>query len=283
MPAKKAATPLPATQPANPALVRARTEGIQLVSPLTPAVNAMMGKTIVDAEDYIHADALLARIKTARALWATKIEPIRGPIDKAITELKNSLVGIKALDAEVDGPLEMLQEKVRRAMTSYKIEEARQIQAAKEEQEVEARRLRAEADRKAAQAASAKTPQMKAKLEQARADLEVHANTVQANTPTPVQGASSSTRSVQKVRIIDPVAFVAALKAYTPRAGIYELGHPPLTILTHKTLRTGEMREEDSPLDAMRSEVSKIFSSQPGVVATWPGIQIFDDIIIASH
>lgn len=277
---RKAATALPATQPPNPALVRARTEGIQLVSPLKPAVDALV---IVDAEGYINADALLARIKTARALWASKIAPIRGPIDKAITELKNSLVGIKALDAEVDGPLEMLQEKVRREMTGYKIEEQREIQEAQAVQDEKAARFRAEADRKALQATQAKTPQLRAKLEQARADLEATATLVEAQTPTPVQGASSSTRSVQKVRISDPVAFVAALKAYQPRAGIYELGHPPLTILTHKTLRSGEQREEDSPLDAMRAEVSKIFSVQPGVVASWPGVEVFDDVIIASH
>lgn len=280
---RKAATPLPATQPPNPALVRARTEGIQLVSPLKPAVDALIGQNILTDEDYIHADALLARIKTARALWATKLSPIRGPIDKAITELKNSLVGVKALDAEVDGPLAILQEKVRGAMTSYKIEEARQIQEAQEKADAEAQRIRDEANRKAQQATQAKTPQLRAKLEQARADLEVKATQVETQTPIPVQGASSSTRSVQKVRISDPVAFVAALKAYSPRAGIYELGHPPLTILTHKTLRSGEMREDDSPLDAMRAEVSKIFSVQPGVVASWPGVEVFDDVIIASH
>lgn len=278
--ARKAATPLPATQPANPALVRARTDGIQLLSPLAPAVQAL---TIEDAEGYIHADALLARIKTARALWKSKMDPIRGPIDKAITELKNSLVGIKALDAEVDGPLEKLQERVRQTMTDYKIEEARQIRQAQIEQEEKANRFRLEAAKKAQQATAAKTPQLKAKLEQARADLESTATLVEAQTPTPVQAASSSTRTVQKILIEDPVAFVASLKAYQPRAGIYELGHPPLTILTHKTLRNGEMREDDSPLDAMRAEVSKIFSVQPGVVATWPGVKVYDDIIIASH
>lgn len=277
---RKAATPLPATQPANPALVRARTDGIQLLSPLAPAVQAL---TIEDAEGYIHADALLARIKTARALWKSKMDPIRGPIDKAITELKNSLVGIKALDAEVDGPLEKLQERVRQTMTDYKIEEARQIRQAQIEQEEKANRFRLEAAKKAQQATAAKTPQLKAKLEQARADLESTATLVEAQTPTPVQAASSSTRTVQKILIEDPVAFVASLKAYQPRAGIYELGHPPLTILTHKTLRNGEMREDDSPLDAMRAEVSKIFSVQPGVVATWPGVKVYDDIIIASH
>lgn len=278
--ARKAATPLPKTQPPNPALVKVRTEGIQLLSPLKPEVERLI---ITDDEGYIHADALLARIKTARALWASKMSPIRGPIDKAITELKNSLVGIKALDVEVDGPMEILQEKVRRAMTDYKIEEARQIAAAALEREQQASRIRQQAALKEQQASAAKTPQLKAKLEQARADLEATATLVEAQTPTPVQAASSSTRSVQKVRISDPVAFVAALKAYQPRAGIYELGHPPLTILTHKTLRNGEMREEDSPLDAMRAEVSKIFSVQPGVVASWPGVEVYQDIIIASH
>lgn len=277
---RKAATPLPATQPPNPALVKARTEGIQLVSPLKPAVDALV---IVDGEGYIHADALLSRIKTARALWATKIAPIRGPIDKAITELKNSLVGIKALDSEVDGPLEVLQEKVRRAMAEYKIEEAREIREAQEEKDRQAARIREEARKKEQQAIAAKTPQLKAKLEQARADLEATATLVETNVPTPVQAASSATRWVTKVRISDPVKFVAALKSYTPRAGIYELGHPPLTILTHKTLRNGEMREDDSPLDAMRAEVSKIFSVQPGVVQTWPGVEVYDDPIIASH
>lgn len=277
--ARKVAAPI-TPPPPNPALIKARSEGITLVSPLKPLVTALQ---IVDDESYIHADALLSRIKTARALWASKMEPIRGPIDKAISELKNSLIGIKALDVEVDGPLEMLQESVRTDMKNYKIEENRQIEASGREQEQQAEKIREMARQKEVQAAAAKTPQLKAKLEQARADLETTATLVENNTLSPVQAASSSTRTVQKIRIHDPKAFLAAIKAYTPRAGIYELGHPPMTILTHKTSRLGEMKEEDSALDVMRAEVSKIFSVQPGVVLTWPGVEVYNDVIIASH
>jgi hypothetical protein len=43
------------------------------------------------------------------------------------------------------------------------------------------------------------------------------------------------------------------------------------------------MSEEDSALDVMRAEVSKIFSVQPGIVQSWPGVTVVDDVIIAAH
>jgi hypothetical protein len=275
--ARKLPTPTPVE---NTALVKARTEGIQLLSPLQRPVDAL---TITNQADYILADNLLSRIRTARKLWATKLDPVRGPIDKAMKELKLALDGIKNLDREVDGPLEALEGRVKARMKEFKIAEARQIEEAQRKQDAEAERLRQEAAKKAQQATTAKTPALKARLEQARVDLEAQALLTENSVSTPVQAASSSTRKVQKVTITDPVAFLGALKAYEARAGIYEFGHPPLSILTHKTSRTGQMSEEDSALDVMRAEVSKIFSVQPGIVQSWPGVTVVDDVIIAAH
>lgn len=282
--ARKSSVPVKVSAP-DLALVKARSEGMQIVSPLQPLV---MRLVIKSSEDYLAADTVLARIKNARKLWATKIDPIRDPIDRAIKDLKESLTGIKALDVEVDGPLELLEAKVRTKMKDYKTEELRLIEDARRLQEEDARRLREQAERAAQQARIAKTPQMKAKLEQVRADLEVQATITEEDYDKPVQGGTTSTRVVQKVRIVDPVAFVASLEDYAPRADLYRMEHPPLTVLTHKIHKiraTGqtELVEDESALDVMRAEVSKIFAVQPGVVQSWPGVEVYDDVIIASH
>ena len=272
-------------KPSSKELVQARVEGSKLLTPIRTDVEKL---EITDEEGYLQADFLLARITSARNTWRTKIDPILRPLKEAVAKAKEALDHTKILDKEVDGPLEALEGTVKGAMRDYKLAEARQLQAAREEEERKAQALRDEAMKKAAAAISARTPQMRAKLEQARADLEQQATAteMQAEAFIPVRGAASTTRTVQKIRIADPVAFVSALRDYAPRAGIYQIGHPPLTILTHKIHKTkvggnAELVESGSAVECMVSEVGKIFAMQPGVVQSWPGVEVYDDIIIA--
>lgn len=281
MATKKAAVTLVPQKP-SPVMVQKRVEGLTLVSPLRHLVTALVVKT---AEDYLQADALLARVNTAEATWALKINPIREPIDKAMAELKLSLEGVKALDDEVAVPLATLKASIKQKMKDYKVLEATQIREAKQLQDEAARRLRDEAAKKQLAETAAKTPQMKAKLAQARADLETAAQVVEMPTAesTPIRGVSSTSRTVQKVRVKDVDAFLSALAAYAPVSGVYKMRVPPLTLLTMHTTRTGEQIPEGSAIDKITAEITKIYSTQPGVVASWPGVELYDDVIIAGR
>lgn len=276
---KLAPTPPP---PPDPEMIRKRAEGMALIAPLKPKVVAL---TITCDADYLMADHLLNDIKTKRAIWATKIDPIRDPILEAIEKLKLSLVGVKALDTEVDTPMAMLEGDVKEKMKDYKIEEARQIREARQLQDEAARKLREDAEKKRVQEEAARTPQMKAKLAQARADLETQAQIVEMPTQatTPVKAVSSTVRTVQKVRVHDVDAFLSALAHYNPVAGVYKMKLPPMSLITLHTQRTGEQVAEGSALDKIEAEISKIFSTQPGVVTSWPGVELYDDVIIAGR
>lgn len=266
----------------NPEMVKKRAEGMTLITPLTPKVLALHIQT---NEDYLLADALLSEIKTKRAIWATKLDPIRIPLLKAIAELKLSLEGTKSLDAEVDGPMGELEATVKRHMVDFKIEEARQIRERQRLQDETAKVIREQAEQKRVAEQKAATPQMKARLAQARADLETQAQIVESQTEetTPVRGVSSTVRTQQKVRVANVGLFLTALKAYAPVSGVYRMAAPPLTLLTMHTKRDGEQVPEGSAIDKIEAEITKIFSTQPGVVASWPGVELFDDVIIAGR
>lgn len=280
--AKRQPAMAPAPLKLNPEMVKRRAEGMMLVTPLKAPIAAL---TIRSEEDYLNADALLARVKTARATWALKVDPIRDPILRAIDELKLSLAGVKALDEEVDTPLAMLEGDVKQKMKDYKVLEAAQIRDRQRLQDEAARKLREDAAKKLIAETAAKTPQMKAKLAEARANLETQAQIIElpSRETTPIRGVSSTVRTVPKVRIKDVAAFLAGLASYAPVAGVYKMGTPPLTLLTVHTMRTGEQVREGSALDKMEAEMAKIFSTQPGVVASWPGVELFDDVIIAGR
>lgn len=279
--AKKSAVVVAPLKP-NPEMIKKRAEGMTLIAPLRPKVVSL---NIQTEEHYLLADALLSEIKTKRAIWATKVDPIREPILKAIEELKLSMAGVKALDDEVDSPLAMLEADVKQKMKDYKVLEAVRIREAKQLQDESARLLREEAQKKLLAETAAKTPQMKAKLAEARANLETQAQIAEMPTheTTAVRGVSSTSRTVQKVRIKDLDGFLNSLASYQPVAGVYKMGVPPVTLLTMHTKRDGEQVPEGSAVDKIEAEIAKIYSTQPGVVASWPGVELYDDVIIAGR
>lgn len=260
-------------------IVKVRAEGISLITPLKPLVDRL---TITDPESYLAADGLLARIRNARALWVTKLEPIRGPLQRAIAAAKEAVKhakdaaqGADQLHADVDGPLAQLEGDVKQAMIAYKVEERRQLQAAEEERQRAAQTIRDEAARKAIAAVAAKTPQMQARLREQQAALEVQAAEVLTqDMAEPVKGASSNDRTTAKVRIVDLLAFIHAAEDYHPQAGVYRMGHPPLR--SHN--KRGELMEL---IEVVQARLNELYREQPGVVKSWPGVEEYDDIIIA--
>lgn len=256
------------TKPTPTNTLAVRTQGFQLLTPLKPAVDKL---TITSATGYLDGDELLGRIRNARAKWAQLMEPISGPNERALKELKEQAKAIKALDAEVDGPLGILEAQVKAEMRAFKLEEPRQLHAAEEEQRRESDRLRREAEEVARREQAAKTAPMRAKLAEKRVALETQAAHVEADPDVnlhPVRGGSSSSRRVRRVTITNLPAFLTALKPYEPRGGLYEFGHPPLSVVD---------------VASLQSAVTAIYRSQPKLVETWPGVEIVDDIVIAGR
>jgi hypothetical protein len=246
--------------------VKVRAQGLTLLAPLTPEVRALRVTTPVE---YLSADELLGRVRNARSRWKMLMDPIVAPLARMKADLKLQEAGIKNLNNEVDGPMETLELRVKESMRLYKMEEAKQIQAAREEE------ARAERERQEAIAEmrrkeeAAKTVQMRAKLAQKRADLEeeaVQASMVDLN---PVaKGASSSVRSIQKIRVTNLAVLVAALADYQPKAGMYQMGVPPLSLINEEMLQV---------------RLNALFREQPGIAASWPGVEVYTDINIAGR
>lgn len=251
-----------------PNTLTVRTQGAQLLTPLTRGVQALSVRT---ATQYLDADEWLGRIRNARARWVQLMEPIVGPNERALKELKDQQKGIKTLNAEVDGPLEQLEMRVKGEMKAFKIIEQQQIEERRQAQEEEAAALRREAQVKAMREAEAKTAPMKAKLAEQRAVLEAKAVAVESDPDVdlnPVKGAGSVSRKVPKVRITDLTTFLAAMQDYAPKADLYEFWHPPQSLID---------------VEALTSAVMAIYRKQPGIVKSWPAIEEYTDVIIAGR
>lgn len=281
--------PKPAESPAPAKVtpeqfISTRTKGLQLITQLQPATLDRIVK-IDSPEGYLQMDAKLAAIKNVRAQWKLALEPISGPLDRAIQKMKEGLAeakkaaeGAKHLDQEVSSQLDRMEYRVKGLMEDYKREERRQIEEKAQEKARAAQELKEKAKQKAIQAAAAKTPQMKARLQQQQSELEEQAFEVQVEdeATTPVKGASSVARVQQKVRIADPIAFLKAVTDYQPVSGVYTMGKPPL--------RTTDRKGEDAYLvEIVSARLTDLWREQPGVVASFPGVVIEDDIIIAGR
>lgn len=227
----------------SPSIQKARTEGLALIDPLQTAVTDM---TITNEDQYLVADAMLGRIQAARKRWTARIGLIIDPLWEALKsgrELKN----------EVDKPLEVLEGQVKQAMKTFKLEEQRQIQAAKDEED----RLRNEAARKEQAATVAKTAPMKARLEQARQQLEDKADDASAK-QIPVAANASSTRATKKWRVTSGKKLILAIAA----------GVVPEMAVSINTVG-----------------INQLFRAKggPDALAEWPGIEVYDDIDIVGR
>lgn len=277
--------PTPPPEPSPPTqFVAARTKGLQLINTL--GANTLGSIIKIDSpEGFLAMDAKLAAIRNVRAQWKLALEPIAGPLNRAIqkqkealAEAKKAALGVTQLDEEISSKLDALEQRAKQLMADYKINERRQLEEEEARVAREAQALRDEARRREVQAAAAKTPQLKARLEQQRAELENRADQVEEKkeTLTPVKGASSVTRTQQKPIITDPIKFLQAVKVYEPVGGVYAFGHPPLM--------TTNRKGEPAPLvEIVSARLTELWREQPGVVESWPGVKIVDDITIANR
>lgn len=278
-------TPVPiVAPPPSRDLVPTRTKGIQIVNALAPS-DLMSVTRIESPEAYLEMDAMLASIKGGRAKWALAIAPISEPLLRSIQKQKEALAaakeaakGVEALNGDISARFDAMERHVKGLMSAYKMEEARILREREEADRAESRRLQQEANRLALKASSAKSPQLKAKLEQERADLEQQAETLEDQAeqlPLSVKGASSTERREKKVKV-DLIAFFHAIQDYEPVQGVYRMMVPPL--------RTTDKKGEPCLLaEVVSARLTDLWREQPGVVESWPGVTIEEEVTIANR
>lgn len=211
---------------------------------LNPLKDDIQGFLVKTPGDYQVADELLTRVITARKRWADKLAPILNPIKKAIKEMQDAGKGAKELLDEVDEPLEQYETHLRSQMKAFKVEEQRQITAQAQEQ----RRLQAEADRLAVRVS---TPQVKRALTQTLQRLE-QAEPV----PEPTVAEGTGTRTKPAWKIADWAKFLNAVGS----------GDLPDDCVIPNQVRMNQYFKED-----------------PEQMKSWPGISIFEDVIIVKR
>lgn len=222
----------------------------QAISVSGLVLSQLDGLQVVTATDYAFADALLTRIRTAKIAVGDKLNPIIRPIYEGLEALY-------ALKRELEKPLDDGERLVKAKMKEYKLEEARQIRAADEERQRAAEKLREQAEEKERKEALAKTAQMRDRLAAQRIALERKAEEVEeAEVDGPVKAAGSRTRTVTTWRLTDKMTFL--------------LGAIEGTI----------------PLDAVsivQPVITKALRDNPKLVASWPGIEIVEDVQIVGR
>lgn len=221
--------------------------------------DAVQALEVATPEDYAEADGLLHMVQTARRDWRTRFyggvvggktyEPIIPPLSTALEALY-------AMVRDVDKPLEAYEKTIKAKQTEYKQEEARQQRELEEAQAQEQARIQAELDRVAEQEAAAKTQSVRTRLAQRREALVAEAEQVEREVLEPVTAAHSSTRTVPKWRVADMKLVLAGVRA----------GSIPPEVVT-----------------VADAQVDSVFKEHPDVVASWPGFELYNDILIVGR
>lgn len=211
--------------------------------------------------EYAYADSLLGRVRTAQKSWGGVWARIQ---EKSIKPLRASLEGLYEVNREIEKPLTDLEESIKKLMKSYKMAEAKRLNDEAAAKAAEVRRLQAEADAKAAAALNAKTAQMRGKLEAARIKLETQAAAVQEEeVDVPVLGVDSGTRKVPAWRLVYDDEHGSHLAEF-------------LLAIINGTVPADAVLLNDKFINAR-------FKAKPEEVASWPGIEVYDDIQIVGR
>lgn len=247
-------------KPSEPAwtIPRATSDAVKehdaLIKVLPTFVEEVDQLIVEDAPGYEYADALLGQVREARKKWGAVWSRI---MEKTVKPIRDGLEELYQLNRDIDMPAEKLENRIKAKMKEYKTQEAKQIRDADETREREAQRLRNEAAKKEAQLSTARTAQLRGRLEAARAQLEERAAEVeQTVTPEAVVGISSTTRTKQTWKVTDLHAFCR---------GIADHKVPSYAVLVNTV------------------EINRTWRNDAEGVAAWPGVELVDDITIVGR
>lgn len=254
---KKAALPIidmAISKETGVAQLKTKREGLALIDPLKQEVDLL--ESISTPGELAVADELFGRIQKARKTWRLKMygtEAKPGPIPS----IRSGLDQLYAINREVDKPLETMENTVEKAMKAYhlaKLKEQQEEQAAKDRAEANKRAELEELERKKA---ALKLPAAKAKVEQQIIEVESELEEIQEEeTPEP-QELENSTGRPRKVPTLKSISDVAQ--------GVVQ-GLIPEDCLIVNMVKVRAYYKED-----------------PAAVALFPGITLEDDIVIVGH
>lgn len=230
----------------NPILLKASEQATTKNHPLIEKVNELQ---ITSNEGFLVADGMLGQISVALKSWKEDIDPILKP-------QKEALAAAQALDRKVRQPLEGAEEIIKRKMKEWKLQELRLLQAAEDEKEKAAQLLRDQAAEQARRATSAATPQLRARLENRRKELERQAEEVeQQETQELTRGSESGARTKFKWRLTDIKVFATFISAHQggSLAGLIEVNEKAM---------------------------NEMFKNFPEQVMEFPGIEVYEDLDI---
>lgn len=205
---------------------------------------------VIDPITYNLADTLLSRIREARAFVAEKFEPIIRPT-------RNRLDQYYSLRRSLDKPLDDAEKNVKDAMRTWQMADLKRISDEHAAQQAEIDRLEREAQAARMRAEKARTEATAARHNEVAMVLERKADITAAKPVSePTVAQSSNTRTFRSIRITDKFAFIAAIAAEII----------PLELV-------------DIDMSALKVE----HKNSPGEVESWPGVEGFDDLLIAGR
>lgn len=221
---------------------------LAILSPYQASANAL---TIENEDDYRAADFALCAVQRMSSGWELEMEELLEPARK----LKQ---GLDTLKRSVAQPLDMVTMTIKDKMRDYKLVEQRQVREAQIAHERERARLEEEKAKKEQALQNASTQKMRERIAAARQELEVKADNLayQGSGVAPIQADNSSTRTLKKVRVNNYDAFVE---------GVLQ-GLIPVVCLS-----------------IVQAELNLQFKARPEVVEGWPGVEVYEDVIIATR
>lgn len=237
--------------PTPPAALKAHQEMARAFPQLRDEVVSVQ---VTDEDSYLHADVVLAKVRSTRKAWNERMEAIIRPI-------RTGLDHIYALNRDVDRPMELLETQVKKAMGDYKTQETRRLLDEQRAKDAEDQRIAEELARVQEAEAKARTAPMRAKLAAAREALENQQQIV-AEEPvaTPVQANHSTTRAVKKIRVTDLGKLLLAIVAKKVPMDVILVNQ----VMLNSYLKLGPDNR-----------------SLP--VSEWPGVETYDDTQIVGR
>lgn len=248
----KSKTLVPVPKP-NPALIKAKAEGLRRVKTLEEEVQELQ---VTDQQTYEMADVLLGDISRARKEWAAKLRPIYDPLDVTIQSAQAAKRGVQALDREVDTPLATMEIAIKGTMARWRLSEDNRLAEEKRLADAKQAELTRQLEETVQRAAAAPSKSVQKRLE---AKAEALAEQLVDAEPEPEvkpQATHSVAKKVKRWRVTDPMAALRGITAGVVPADI--VIWDPGAIQAH-------------------------FRAEGGVeaVGSWPGFEAYDDVQIA--
>lgn len=240
-----------------PEVVKEKADALATVGPLQARFNALKVKDEASCQEM---DAFVGDVVQARKGWGSIWARIH---EKSIKPIMEGINALHEVNRVIDKPLELLEDAGKKAIKDYRIADQRRIEAAR----VESDKLSRQAEELQERIDNARTLVQRGKLLEKKEVIDTQA--VEAfRAAAPIQTESTGHRTIPAWRLIgsdgadDMSREVAETALKCLLEGIIEGAVPISAVMLN-----------------MRY-INDTFKSEPKIVATWPGLEVYDDIQI---